>query len=103
MHSNFFAAVDSGSCTGCGICGKRCPMEAVKVVGKKAAVDLDRCIGCGVCVPTCKPGSIRLRAKKTSYVPPRNAAWMFLKMYRERFGLFGAAKVIGKILLKKQV
>jgi len=54
-------------------------------------------------VPTCKPGSIRLRAKKTNYVPPRNAAWMFLKMYRERFGLFGAAKVIGKILLKKQV
>jgi Pyruvate/2-oxoacid:ferredoxin oxidoreductase delta subunit len=103
MHSNFFAVVDSQTCTGCSRCEKRCPMDAVSVENRKAVVNLDRCIGCGVCVPTCKPESIKLQAKKTSYVPPRNATLMFLNMYRERFGLLGVAKVIGKVLLRMQV
>jgi len=103
MHSNFFAVVDSGICTGCRKCEKRCPMGAVSVQNKKAVVNLDRCIGCGVCVPSCKPESIKLQAKKTSYVPPRNATLMFLNMYRERFGLLGVAKVMGRVLLGMQV
>ncbi len=68
--SNFQAQVDAEKCTACGLCVKRCHMEAVKIRDGSSVVDLARCIGCGVCVPTCEAEAIHLVKKEKEMVPP---------------------------------
>jgi len=103
LQSNYQAVVDAELCSECWTCHDRCPMEALHSGDGATAVDLDRCIGCGVCIPTCATGAVRLRAKAQETVPPKNLQSLYGKMMAERFGLFGAAKRIGKALLGRQV
>jgi Na+-translocating ferredoxin:NAD+ oxidoreductase subunit B len=66
VSSSFFARLDVMKCTGCGICTKRCTMDAIRVVEKKAVLDADRCIGCGLCASKCPEHCVTLARK-----PPR--------------------------------
>jgi len=59
QKSDFVAEVDEKTRTACGICGDRCPVDAIKVNGY-AAVDKGLCLGCGVCIPTCETKSVML-------------------------------------------
>ena len=70
VASNYHAQVNTELCKGCGICVKRCQMEAVKIEDKLSSSDLARCIGCGVCVPTCPENARRLVKKAEETVPP---------------------------------
>ncbi|MBD3354276.1 MAG: 4Fe-4S dicluster domain-containing protein [Candidatus Lokiarchaeota archaeon] len=63
-------------CTGCGVCGQKCPVECIdlfneKMVKNKAtfvkypqavpllySINKDKCIGCGVCEGVCKAGAV---------------------------------------------
>jgi electron transport complex protein RnfB len=40
-------------CTGCKLCEKNCPYQAVKVENGVARIDLSRCQNCGICVYKC--------------------------------------------------
>jgi Pyruvate/2-oxoacid:ferredoxin oxidoreductase delta subunit len=71
VASNFYAKVNEETCVGCGLCEKRCHMDAIRINNKKAEINLKRCIGCGVCVPVCKPGAITLVPKKQTIIPPK--------------------------------
>jgi len=44
-------------CTGCGLCVKNCPFEALKMENRVAVVG-DNCTGCGACIDVCKFGAI---------------------------------------------
>ncbi|MBN1686291.1 MAG: 4Fe-4S binding protein, partial [Spirochaetales bacterium] len=95
---------DSELCNACGRCVRRCQMDAVGLTGTATAqVDLDRCIGCGLCVTTCPTGSLSLVSTKKRTIPPRNAAFMYAKMYLERRGLLGAALIGVKYLLGRKI
>ncbi len=52
-HSNFVAAIDPESCTGCGECVERCQFDAISQDGDIAAITPDYCAGCGNCVSVC--------------------------------------------------
>ncbi|MCK9604419.1 MAG: FAD-binding protein [Candidatus Omnitrophica bacterium] len=41
-------------CTGCTLCVKVCPFDAIRIMDKKAVINLDKCNLCGACVPACK-------------------------------------------------
>jgi Pyruvate/2-oxoacid:ferredoxin oxidoreductase delta subunit len=70
INSNFFALVDSKKCVACGVCVSKCPVEAIKIVNKKAVVDKDICIGCGVCKRQCGVEAIGIeRREKLTEVP----------------------------------
>jgi Pyruvate/2-oxoacid:ferredoxin oxidoreductase delta subunit len=75
IHSNFLAENNQKKCKGCGVCKKRCPVNAISMKGKKgkkktAKVDYNRCIGCGVCTRFCLPKSIKLeRRENIKFVP----------------------------------
>ena len=97
--SNYRVRTNDKTCIGCGLCVKRCPMEAIQlqdaseaknrittVVGKKgnkkelknrsgkvSAVNLDLCIGCGVCAYKCPAKSLVLERRETIEGPPKDA------------------------------
>ena len=79
--SNYLAASNSETCNACGVCVKRCPMEAIQLEaseratnkkGKVSVIDPEQCIGCGVCAFKCKTESIVLQRKEEQKItePP---------------------------------
>lgn len=54
---NYF--IDQEKCTGCGLCAKLCPAEAI--TGTKKAphvIDISKCLKCGTCIEKCKFSAI---------------------------------------------
>ncbi len=101
--SNYLAVVDADACAACGTCETRCQMDAIHLHDDVSSVDLARCIGCGLCVTTCATGAIHLEHKERDADLPANTPALYMKIYRDRFGAFAAAKALGKALLRRQV
>lgn len=57
------------SCTGCGLCEKRCPVKAISMSEKKPSADFKKCLGCGICAEICKKSSITMTVDP-SRIPP---------------------------------
>ena len=72
VTSPFLAAVDPGTCSGCGLCAKKCPVHAIEVLGEKPEAN-DICLGCGVCRLACTQGAMRMEPRKERILVPENA------------------------------
>jgi len=86
--SNYLVEVAEGTCSACGLCVKRCPMDAVQLkfstqatnkFRKAVEVDTDLCIGCGVCVHKCKTQAITLKRKEEVTRPPKDVKDMVMQ------------------------
>ncbi len=50
------------SCTGCQVCFRKCPQDAVSGEKKKPhVIDQEKCIKCGICYDGCKFDAIAIR------------------------------------------
>jgi len=67
--SPFIVEMNSDECDGCGLCIKRCQMDAFTVEGKAVVLNKDRCIGCGLCVSRCPNQCLTLVRKPDSEQP----------------------------------
>jgi heterodisulfide reductase subunit A len=74
--------VNEETCTGCGVCSQKCPVEAIdlyqegtmaraaiyvdypQAVPLKFFIDKDRCIGCGICEGECPAGAVEYDQKE---------------------------------------
>jgi len=70
-------------CTGCALCIKVCPFNAIKIIDKKAIIDLNKCNLCGACVPACKFKAILLEKPQATCVLPDikdyKGIWVFIE------------------------
>jgi electron transfer flavoprotein alpha subunit len=51
-------------CTGCKLCLKSCPFNAIEIVDKYAVIDLLKCNLCSACVEACKLGAIVIEKER---------------------------------------
>lgn len=84
-------------CTGCSLCLKVCPFDAIRIMDKsgdsglasssqshkKAVIDLDKCNLCGGCIPACKFKAILLEKEEKACILPQikdyRGVWVFLE------------------------
>ena len=58
----FHYEIDSEACTGCGVCARKCPQEAITGEKKKLHfLNQDNCIKCGICYDVCKFDAIAIQ------------------------------------------
>ena len=76
---NFYAEVNSETCTACGTCVERCQVGAAKIDEQSgyATINLDRCIGCGNCVASCPSEALKLVKKDAEAVPPEDSTTLY--------------------------
>lgn len=87
--SNFIPALDPDSCVGCGICEKKCPVDAIKMTDAENGSDIPEankqtCLGCGVCASACPTGALTMTQRTDLHVPPENKLEQRKRIARER-------------------
>jgi Na+-translocating ferredoxin:NAD+ oxidoreductase subunit B len=98
--SNYIVRADPSTCKACGLCVKRCPMEALTLEasplaenkkGLAAALKEDLCIGCGVCAHKCPTKSLLLVRREVTTDPPRDPRDYANRYMQDRQRLAGPA------------
>ena len=56
--------IDKNKCTGCRLCIRECPVEAISLKQGKAEIDMDKCIRCGKCHDICPQEAVRHDSEK---------------------------------------
>jgi NADH:ubiquinone oxidoreductase subunit F (NADH-binding)/(2Fe-2S) ferredoxin len=57
----FHYEIDEAACTGCQVCFRKCPQEAVSGEKKKThTIDQEKCIKCGICYDACKFEAVKI-------------------------------------------
>lgn len=84
-------------CTGCRMCLKACPFDAIKIINKKAVVG-EECTLCGACVQVCEFNAIDIKRKETKELDfsQYRDIWVFVeikdnKIRKVTFELLGKA------------
>ncbi len=67
--------IDEEKCSGCGICVKNCPVEAICMENGKAKIDMGKCIRCGKCHEICPQNAVRHDSEKIPQEVKENIEW----------------------------
>ena len=94
-------------CTGCTMCVKVCPFDAIRIMDKRAVINFDKCNLCGACVPACKFEAILLEKAEIGAQKPDvrgyKGVWVFAEQRKGKvqpvaFELLGKARELARDL-----
>ncbi len=78
--SRFMARIVPGRCSGCAVCARKCPVQAIGIDAKTTVVNQQRCLGCSVCVSSCKPGAISMKPRPNPTPTPKSQLIRHIKL-----------------------
>jgi Na+-translocating ferredoxin:NAD+ oxidoreductase RNF subunit RnfB len=88
VTSNWLAQIHHDQCSGCGLCVKACPVDAIALeksaAKSKAVCDPSLCLGCGVCYLACKRGCISMARRQQQVMVPETTFDRMVTMAIER-------------------
>ncbi len=94
-------------CTGCTMCIKVCPFDAIRMMDKKAVIDYNKCTLCGACKDACKFKAILVEKTNTACALPNikdyKGIWVFVeqkngKVQSVSYELLGKARELAEKL-----
>lgn len=84
VSTPFIAKLNVDTCKACGVCVKRCQMDAIQQTADTVQLDPTRCIGCGLCVSTCPTGALTLIRKPEQRKIPQTITMSAIDLGRAR-------------------
>ena len=60
QHSGVIPQIQKKRCNTCGVCGRWCPVGAIKMGEQFAIIDPKICIGCGECLAVCQFNAVKI-------------------------------------------
>ena len=102
--ANYFAVMDMDKCTRCGLCAKKCQVDAITVTWKDkkimdVSVNTKKCIGCGNCVVACKFDAISLTKKEKEAVPPKDFDELADVLMTHKKGMWDKVRMVTRMIL----
>lgn len=74
QHTQLPPEVEKELCTGCGVCVKWCPSDAIKLMKNVAVIDEKKCISCGECIALCRFDAVTFKWDGTSEILQKRIA-----------------------------